>query len=49
MFLARAGEYEACGIFTIKHFILMAVTLISIVIALRYTFKKDVKKIIKRC
>jgi len=49
MFLARAGEYEACGIFTIKHFILMAVTLISIVIALRYTLKKDVKKIIKSC
>ena len=49
MFLARAGEYEACGIFTIKHFILVVVTLISIVIALRYTLKKDVKKIIKRC
>lgn len=49
MFLARAGEYEACGIFTIKHFILIAVTLISIVIALRYTLKKDVKKIIRNC
>ena len=49
MFLARAGEYEACGIFTIKHFILMAITLIAIVIALRYTLKKDVKKIIRKC
>ena len=49
MFLARAGEYEACGIFTIKHFILIAVTLIAIIIALRYTVKKDVKKIIKNC
>jgi len=49
MFLARAGEYEACGIFTIKHFILIAVTLISIILALRYTLKKDVKKIIRNC
>lgn len=49
MFLARAGEYEPCGIFTIKHFILITVTLISIIIALRYTLKKDVKKIIRNC
>jgi len=49
MFLARAGEYEACGIFTIKHFILISVTLISIILALRYTLKKDVKKIIRNC
>lgn len=50
MFLARAGEYEACGIFTIKHFILIAITLIAIIIALKYTVnKKDVKKIIKGC
>ena len=49
MFLARAGEYEACGIFTIKHFILMAITLIGVVIALRYTLKKDVNKIIRNC
>jgi len=49
MFLARAGEYEACGIFTIKHFILITITFISIAIALRYTIKKDVNKIIKRC
>ena len=50
MFLARAGEYEPCGIFTIKHLILIIVTLILIIIALRYTVnKKDIKKIIKRC
>ena len=49
MFLSKAGEYEACGIFTIKHFILIAITLISIIIALKYTIKKDVKKIIKNC
>lgn len=49
MFLARAGEYEACGIFTIKHFILVVVTLISIIIALKYTMKKDTKRIIRNC
>ena len=49
MCLARAGEYEACGIFTIKHFILVIITIISIIIALRYTAKKDVNKIIRSC
>ena len=49
MFLAKAGEYEACGVFTIRHFILMAITFILVVITLKYTVKKDVKKIIRRC
>ena len=39
MFLAKAGEYEACGIFTIKHLILMVVTFVSIILSLRYTIK----------
>jgi len=50
MFFAKAGIYEPCGIFTVQHFILMAITVISIIIALKYTInKKDVKKIIKKC
>lgn len=50
MFLAKPGQYEACGIFTIQHFILIAITVIGIIIALKLTVNKfDVKKIIKRC
>jgi len=49
MFLAKPGEYEACGIYTIQHFILMFITLLAITIALKITLKKDIKKIIKRC
>lgn len=50
MFLAKPGEYEACGIFTIKHFILIGVTALSIIIALKRTknkSKEEVTKIIK--
>ena len=50
MFLARPGEYEACGIFTIGHLILIAITLIGVIIALKLTAnKKDVKRIIRNC
>lgn len=50
MFLSRPGEYEPCGIFTIQHFILMIVTLIGVIITLKYTVnKKDVKAIIRKC
>ena len=50
MFFAKPGEYEPCGIFTIGHFILIAITLVAIIIALKNTVnKKDVKKIIKSC
>lgn len=50
MFLSRPGKYEACGIFTIKHFILMAITILGVLIALKHTVnKKDVKKTIKNC
>ena len=50
MFLSRVGEYEPCGIFTIKHFILMVATITAVLIALKYTAnKKNVKKIIRNC
>ena len=44
------GEYEACGIFTKGHFILITITIIGIVIALKYSVnksKKEVQHIIK--
>ena len=50
VFLAKPGEYEPCGIFTMQHFILLIITLIGVAIALKYTTKtKDVKNIIKKC
>lgn len=50
MFFAKAGIYEPCGIFTAQHFILMAITFIAIIVALKYTInKKDIQKIIKNC
>lgn len=49
MFFARPGEYEACGVFTIQHFILMLITIVAVAIALKYTIKKDINKIIKKC
>lgn len=47
---SKAGMYEACGIFKTGHFILIGITLIAIIIALKLTSKKDkeqVHKIIK--
>lgn len=50
MFLAKPGEFEACGMYTFQHFILIIITLLTIAIALKFTInKKDVKKIIKKC
>lgn len=50
MFFAKPDEYEACGIFTTKHFILIILTIIGIILALKKTIHKnreEVKKIIK--
>lgn len=51
MFFAKQGMYEACGIFTPQHFILIAITLVAIIIALKFTINKkdDVQRIIKKC
>ena len=49
---AKQGEYNPCGIFTKKHFILILITLIGIKIALKKTINKnhnEIKKIIKNC
>lgn len=49
MFFAKPGEYELCGIFTKEHIMLIVATIIGIIIALKYTVKKDTKKIIRNC
>lgn len=50
MFLSKPWEQEPCGIFTIGHFILMTITLIAVVIAIKLTAnKKDIRKIIRNC
>ena len=43
MFFARPNEYEACGIFTVKHFILIILTIVGISVALKKS-KEEVKK-----
>lgn len=42
---AYAGEYESCGIFTKGHFILIITTIIGILVALKYSFKKGKEKV----
>lgn len=44
---AKIGEYEPCGIFTIGHLVLIIITVIGIIIALKCSQKKDVYNIIK--
>ena len=47
MFLARPGEYEACGMYTTGHLILLLITVMGILIALRYTKNKSKVQIFK--
>lgn len=50
MFLAKPGEYKPCGLFTTGHFILIALAITGIIIALKCTINKiETKKVIKRC
>lgn len=47
---AEAGKYEPCGIFTTGHFTLIAITVIGLIISLKYSInksKEEVYKIIK--
>ena len=51
MFFSKPNEYEPCGIFTTKHFILIIITIAAISIALKKTVNKskdEVKKIIQK-
>ncbi len=50
MFFSKPGQYEACGIFNIRHFMFALVTLIIIGVAVKYTKvkkKENIKKIIR--
>jgi len=47
MFLARTGEYEACGMYTIGHLIILLITLLGILIALKFTKNKNKEQILK--
>ena len=42
---AEMGKYEPCGIFTKGHFILIAITIIGIIVALKYSIKKSKEEI----
>ena len=51
MFLSKPGEYEACGMFTVKHLILFIATCLLILVAVKstkITEKEDIRKIIRR-
>ena len=45
MFLARPGEYEACGMYTMGHLILLIITAIGIGIALNFTRNKEKEEV----
>lgn len=50
MFFAKPGKYEPCGIFSTKHFILIIITVLVIIIAFKKTenkSKEEVKNIIR--
>ncbi len=42
---SNIGEYEPCGIFTTDHFILIGITIIGIIIALKFTSNKSKEKV----
>lgn len=44
---AKEGVYEPCGIFTTGHLILILVTIIGIIIALKFTDKKNKEEVYK--
>lgn len=45
---ANIGEYEACGIFTKGHFVLMAITITGIFLALKQSCKKSKEEVYRR-
>ena len=48
MLFARPGEYKPCGIFSLEHFGLIAVTIVCIAIAIKNTYKSS-KEEVKLC
>lgn len=47
MFLARPGEYEACGMYTIGHLILLLITISCILIVLKFTKNNNKEQTLK--
>lgn len=47
MLFAKPGKYEACGIFSTRHFLLLTITIIGIIIAVKHT-NMSKKNVIKR-
>ena len=47
MFLAKAGKYEPCRLFSIGHFSLIIITIICIIIALKKTAHKSKEEVFK--
>ena len=47
MFLAKPGEYEPCGMYTIGHLILLTITVIGILIALKFRKNSNKEQILK--
>ena len=45
MFFARPGEFAPCGIFTANHFKLIIITILFIIIALKFTINKSKEKV----
>ena len=45
MLFSKPGEYEACGIYTIDHFILLIISIIGIVLALHKSRKMNIEQI----
>lgn len=47
MLFARPGEYKPCGIFSLEHFGLIAVTIVCIAIAIKIHIKVAKKRLKK--
>ena len=45
MLFARPGEYKPCGIFSLEHFGLIAVTIVCIAIAIKNTYKSSKEEV----
>lgn len=47
MFFARAGKYEACGMFSVGHFGLVLATLVCVCLALKRTIHRNKDEVLK--
>ncbi len=47
MFLAKAGEYKPCRLFSLGHFSLIAITILCVIVALKKTIHKNKEEVFK--